>query len=81
MIVLFAVLKVSVLVTNDFFLLGFRATVALWVSEVLCFALLCFVMVSIVALLCFALLCFALLCFVMVSIVAFQAVDRGSIPR
>ena len=36
MIVLFAVLKVSVLVTNDFFLLGFRATVALWVSEVLC---------------------------------------------
>ena len=36
MIVLFAVLKVSVLVTNDFFLLDFRATVALWVSEVLC---------------------------------------------
>ena len=36
MIVLFAVLKVSVLFTKDFFLLNFRATEALWVSEVLC---------------------------------------------
>ena len=34
--ILFAVHKVSVLVTKDFFLLKFRATVSLWVSEVVC---------------------------------------------